>query len=93
MEKYVVVIEKGERNYSAYSPDVLGCVATAITVEETLLQMKSALAFHLNGLLADGDDLPRSKGLSYHLSQSESIADGEDIITHIFVELPETSFA
>ena len=49
--KYLVIIEKSENNYSAYSPDVLGCVTTAKTVEETLSMMKEALEFHFEGMI------------------------------------------
>jgi len=49
MQKYLVVIEKAENNYSAFSPDVLGCVATGKTIEKTIKNMKDALEFHLEG--------------------------------------------
>ena len=58
MPRYPIVIEKGRRNYSAYAPDVPGCVATGSTVEETTEQMAAALAFHLEGLQMDGERLP-----------------------------------
>ena len=38
MEKYLIVVEKGDTGYSAYSPDVLGCIATGKTLEKTLDQ-------------------------------------------------------
>lgn len=47
MRKFVVVVEQGEKNYSAYSPDVPGCVATGATVDETLKNMAEAIRFHL----------------------------------------------
>lgn len=88
MEQYLVVIERGESNYSAYSPDVLGCVATGATVEETLQRMKEALVVHLEGIAEDGDELPQAKGLAYYLSQDEPVAEPGDLITHIGVTLP-----
>ncbi len=48
--RYGVVIEKLESNYSAYVPDLPGCVATGETLEEMEQQMKEAIAFHLDGL-------------------------------------------
>lgn len=45
--KYLIVIEKGENNYSAYSPDVLGCIATGKSIEKTIANMKSALMMHI----------------------------------------------
>lgn len=88
MEQYVVIIERGESNYSAYSPDVLGCIATGATVEETLQRMKEALIMHLEGMAEDGDELPHAKGLAYYLSQDEPVAEPGDLITHINVSLP-----
>ena len=88
MEQYLVIIEAGESNYSAYSPDVLGCIVTGATIEETLQQMKEALTMHLEGIAEDGDELPQAKGLKYYLSQDEPVAEPGDLITHIEVRLP-----
>ena len=55
---YAVVIERAGDNYSAFSPDVPRCIATGATVEETTRVFGEALAFHLRGLLADGDPIP-----------------------------------
>lgn len=88
MEHYLVVIERGALNYSAYWPDILGCVAPGTTVEETIERMKSALVMHLEGLVEDGDALPHPKGLKYYLSTDEPVAESGDLITHIEVALP-----
>lgn len=53
--RYAIVIEKAENNYSAYVPDLLGCVATGATVEEVERKMQEAIAFHLEGLREDGE--------------------------------------
>ncbi len=90
--KYLVVIEKGERNYSAYSPDVSGCVSTGKTVEETLENMKDALEFHLEGLLELGENPPMPKGLSFYLSQNGEISNDE-ILAHVNLELPTLALA
>lgn len=57
MVRYPVIIEKSKRNYSAYSPDLPGCVATGTTVRETLSRMRSAVRFHLEGLKKEGADI------------------------------------
>ena len=57
MYRYPVIIEKAERNYSAYSPDLPGCVATGATIRETLSRMRSAIKFHLEGLKKEGSDI------------------------------------
>jgi predicted RNase H-like HicB family nuclease len=56
--RYAVVIEKAERNYSAYVPDLPGCVATGATVEEAESQIREAIEFHLEGLRQDGSSIP-----------------------------------
>lgn len=56
--KYAVVIEKAGGNYSAYVPDLPGCVATGATVEEVESQIREAIAFHLEGMRADGEAIP-----------------------------------
>jgi len=58
--KYLVVIEQTATGFSAYSPDVPGCVATAASREEVEREMKAAIAFHLEGLREDGRDVPKS---------------------------------
>ena len=51
--RYAIVIEKAENNYSAYVPDLPGCVATGATVEETEAQIREAIEFHLEGMRED----------------------------------------
>ena len=56
--QYAVVIEKGERNYSAYVPDLPGCVATGDTLEEVRQHIRTAVDFHIEGLKEDGIPVP-----------------------------------
>jgi predicted RNase H-like HicB family nuclease len=58
MFKYTIVIEKADGNYSAYCPDLPGCVATGASVEETTERIKEAIEFHIEGLKAEGLDVP-----------------------------------
>jgi predicted RNase H-like HicB family nuclease len=55
---YAIVIEKAEGNYSAYVPDLPGCVATGATAEEAESQIREAIEFHLEGLREDGAPIP-----------------------------------
>ena len=57
MYRYAVIIEKARRNYSAYSPDLPGCVATGATERETLSRMRTAIKFHLEGLKKEGSEI------------------------------------
>jgi len=59
--KYGIVIEKGDRNCSAYVPDLPGCIATGKTVEETKEQIRKAIELHLRGLRQDGDVIPEPR--------------------------------
>ncbi|MCD6326546.1 type II toxin-antitoxin system HicB family antitoxin [bacterium] len=63
MRRFLVVIEKAKNNYSAYSPDLPGCVATGATRDEVELNMHEAIEMHVQGLLEDGLAVPES--LSY----------------------------
>lgn len=56
--RYAIVIEKADGNYSAYVPDLPGCVSTGETVEETERSIREAIAFHLDGMREDGTPIP-----------------------------------
>jgi predicted RNase H-like HicB family nuclease len=55
---YTVILEKGPNNYSAYVPDLPGCVSTGKTLEEVTRMIKEAIEFHLEGMREDGDPIP-----------------------------------
>lgn len=56
--RYAVVIEKAEANYSAYVPDLRGCVATGATLHVIEAEIREAIAFHLDGMREDGQPIP-----------------------------------
>ena len=56
--KYAVVFEKAPSNYSAYVPDLPGCIATGATREEVERNVREAIAFHLEGLRREGEPIP-----------------------------------
>ena len=56
--RYAIVIEKAGSNYSAYVPDLQGCVATGATPSEVETQLREAIAFHIEGLREDGETVP-----------------------------------
>ena len=57
--KYLVFIEKTQTGYSAYSPDILGCVPTGATLEEVNQNMQEAIEFHIDGLIEEGLESPK----------------------------------
>jgi len=56
--RYAIVIEKAENNFSAYVPDLPGCIATGATVEETETSIREAIEFHIEGMREDGLPIP-----------------------------------
>ncbi|MGB6535297.1 MAG: type II toxin-antitoxin system HicB family antitoxin [Xanthobacteraceae bacterium] len=56
--RYAIMIEKAEGNYSAYVPDLPGCVATGDTVQAVEAEIREAIRFHIDGLKADGQPVP-----------------------------------
>jgi len=70
--RYAVVIEKAAKNYSAYLPDVPGCIAAGKTVEETLDLLREALVMHFDAMSSDGEKIP----------------DPESLVTYVEVETP-----
>ena len=57
--KYAVVIEKARSNFSAYVPDLPGCVATGNTIEEVEKEIREAIEFHIEGMRQDGEVVPQ----------------------------------
>ena len=60
MHRFLVITEKADGNYSAYSPDLCGCVATGDTREGAEMNMYEAVRMHLDGLVGDGEPIPES---------------------------------
>ena len=59
--KYLIVIEPSETGYSAFSPDLDGCVAAGATQEEVEKRMHEAIEFHIEGLRSEGLEVPQPK--------------------------------
>lgn len=61
--RYAIIIEPGEQNYSAYVPDLPGCVATGLTEEEVKHRLQQAVDLHLAGMREDGLEIPAPSSL------------------------------
>ena len=61
MRRFLIIIEDAGTNFSAYSPDLPGCVTTGKTREETRKNMYEAIELHLEGMSEDGLPVPKSK--------------------------------
>lgn len=68
--RYAIVIEKAVNNYSAYVPDLPGCVATGATIQEVNQQIKEAIEFHLEGLREEGLSIPEPTTLCEYVEAS-----------------------
>jgi predicted RNase H-like HicB family nuclease len=68
MHKYLIVIEKANGNYSAYSPDLPGCVATGKTKKDVEKNMHEAIEMHINGLIEDKKPIPKSNSFSEYIT-------------------------
>jgi predicted RNase H-like HicB family nuclease len=62
--RYAIVIEKADGNYSAYVPDLAGCVATAATAKAAAVEIRDAIRFHVEGLKEDGLPVPQPTSIA-----------------------------
>jgi len=68
MYRFLIVIEKADGNYSAYSPDLPGCVATGSTREEAEQNMYQSIEMHIKGLREDGLPVPESNSFAEYVA-------------------------
>jgi predicted RNase H-like HicB family nuclease len=68
MYRFLVVIEKADGNYSAYSPDLPGCVATGATRQEAEVNMHQAMEMHVRGLIEDGLPVPEPQAFAEYIA-------------------------
>ena len=67
MNKYLVIFEKAGDNYSAYSPDIPGCIATGSTQKDVEKNIREAISFHIEGLLEDGLPTPEPSSFTEYI--------------------------
>lgn len=65
--KYLIVVEKTKTGYSAYSPDLPGCIATASTKQAVENRIREAIEFHVEGLSLEGQKAPKPHSYSTYL--------------------------
>ena len=68
MHRFLIVIEKADGNYSAYSPDLPGCVATGKTREDAEKNMHEAITMHIRGLIEDKLPVPTSHSFAEYVA-------------------------
>ena len=67
MQRFLIIIESGSHNYSAYAPDLPGCIATGRTLEEVKSNMREAISMHIQGMLEDHEPIPTSSSLAEYM--------------------------
>jgi predicted RNase H-like HicB family nuclease len=75
--RFLVVIEKANKNYSAYSPDLPGCVATGTTREDAEKNIYEAIEMHIQGLREDNLAIPESKSFAEYIAVAEKSITGQ----------------
>jgi predicted RNase H-like HicB family nuclease len=68
MYRFLIVIEKANGNYSAYSPDLPGCIATGVTRDDAAHNMHEAIEMHVRGLLEDNLPVPKSEAFAEYVA-------------------------
>jgi predicted RNase H-like HicB family nuclease len=67
MQRYLIVLEPTATGFSAYSPDLPGCVATGATQPEVEVRMREAIELHLEGLREDGEPVPAAQTIATYV--------------------------
>src|SRR5438876_12341721 len=86
METYLVVIGRTSTGFSAHCPDVLGCAAVGETVEEVVANMKKALELHFEGMVEDGDPLPKPGGVDSYRDVMEDLDLDQYFLAHVQID-------
>ncbi len=70
MYRFLIIIEQSSRNYSAYAPDLPGCIATGKTLDEVKSNMREAIKMHIEGMVEDQEPIPTSQTMVDYLDIS-----------------------
>jgi predicted RNase H-like HicB family nuclease len=86
MDTYLVVIGRTATGYSAHCPEVLGCAAVGKTVEQVLANMKKALEFHFEGMMEDGEPIPRPGGVNSYRAVMKGLDVKHYLLGHVQID-------
>jgi predicted RNase H-like HicB family nuclease len=87
METYLIVIGTTATGYSAHCPDVLGCAAVGRTVEKVLVNMKQALELHFEGMVEDGETIPKPGGVAAYRKVMKDLDVDHYFLGHVQIDL------
>ncbi len=68
MYRFLIIIEKANQNYSAYAPDLAGCVATGKTRKQVIRNMHGAIEMHIRGMMEDKLRVPKSRAMAEYVA-------------------------
>jgi predicted RNase H-like HicB family nuclease len=86
MDTYLLVIGRTATGYSAHCPDVPGCAAVGKTVEEVVANMKKALALHFEGMVEDGEPIPRPGGVDAYREVMKDLDVDRYFLAHVQID-------
>jgi predicted RNase H-like HicB family nuclease len=86
MKTYLMVIGKTRTGYSAHCPDVQGCAAVGKTVEQVVTNMKKSLELHFEGLVEDGDPIPKPGGVAAYREVMKDLDLDQYFLAHVQID-------
>lgn len=86
MQTYLIVIGRTSTGYSAHCPDVLGCATVGKTVEEVVANMKKALKLHFEGMMEDGDPIPKPGGVASYRKVMKDLDVDHYFLAHVQID-------
>lgn len=86
MAVYLTVIERTPTGYSAYCPDVLGCVTVGKTIDDVVANMKKALELHFEGMAEDGDPIPKPGGVKSYRGVMKELEVDQYFLAHVQID-------
>jgi predicted RNase H-like HicB family nuclease len=86
METYLIVIGRTSTGYSAHCPDVLGCAAVGKTVEEVVTNMRKALELHFEGMVEDGESIPKPGGVASYRKVMKDLDVAHYFLAHVQID-------
>ena len=88
MNTYLVVIGRISTGYSAHCPDVVGCAAVGKSVEKVLANMKTAIEMHFEGMVEDGEVIPKPGGVASYREVMKDLDVNQYLIGHVQIDTP-----
>jgi predicted RNase H-like HicB family nuclease len=87
MESYLIVIGRTATGYSAHCPDVVGCASVGKTVEEVVANMTKALKLHLEGMVEDGEPIPKPGGAASYRKVMKDLDVDHYLLAHVQIDI------